>query len=907
MLKNVKKRLISIVATAAMLVSCMPVFTTAAEADYSHLLATPAVKPSAGGALKIIDKDGTKTLGDKNGNPIQLRGMSTHGLQWFPEILNDNAFNALSNDLGANVIRLAMYVGENGYDTDPATMKQRVIDGINFAIKNDMYVIVDWHVHMPGDPNASVYSGAMNFFKEISAMYPNAPHLIYEVANEPSSNAPGVTNDAEGWAAVKSYAEPIIKMLRDNGNQNLVIVGSPNWSQRPDLAADNPIDDSNTIYTVHFYSGTHAAAADSLNRQNVMSNARYALEHGVAVFASEWGTSEASGNNGPFLNEADSWLDFLNGNNISWCNWSLTNKNETSGSFTPFVMGKTNATSLDPGSDKVWASEELSVSGEYVRARIKGISYKPIDRTPKEIYNTVIWDFNNNTTQGFGVNSGSPVKDGITVTNENNALKLSGLTASKDTSAGGFWGNLRISADSWGGSVDLKGVEKLTMDVIASAPATVAIAAIPQAPSNGWWTNPAGAVQVTANDFKLQEDGRYKAVLTITKADAPGLEVIGTNADDSNMKNLVLFIGAQDIDVIYLDNIAVSGTRAVTEQPVVNAPLGTAALPSDFEDSTRQGWKWSGDSGVKTGLTIENVDGSKALSWEYSYPEVKPSDGWASAPRLDFWMDKLVLGDNKQVAFDLYMQPVRATKGAIDINLVCQPPSLGYWAQCPKTYKIQLDSLSSAEKTSEGLYHFAVKFDASSIPNLKADTELRNMVFVFADVDSDFAGRMYVDNVRFEKELTVSVGNINGGSITADPASALPGTTINLAVTPNKGFRLKEGSLKYNDGTKDVDINGTSFVMPSANVTITAEFERYAYVVNIGTFIGGTIKANLELAQLGDIIYLTKTADERYHMDPKSLKYYDGTRYVEIKGNHFTMPSADISITADFIKGSGKK
>ena len=38
----------------------------------------------------------------------------------------------------------------------------------------------------------------------------------------------------------------------------LIIVGSPNWSQRPDLAADDPIDDDNVIYSVHFYTGTQA-------------------------------------------------------------------------------------------------------------------------------------------------------------------------------------------------------------------------------------------------------------------------------------------------------------------------------------------------------------------------------------------------------------------------------------------------------------------------------------------------------------------------------------------------------------------------------------------------------------------------------------------------------------------------
>jgi endoglucanase len=106
--------------------------------------------------------------------------MSTRGLQWFPEILNDNAFNALSNDWGAYVVRVAMYVGENGYATDPTTMKQRFIDIINLAIKNDMYVIVDWHVHMSGDPNASRYLGAVNFFREISPLY-----LIFKLSLMP--------------------------------------------------------------------------------------------------------------------------------------------------------------------------------------------------------------------------------------------------------------------------------------------------------------------------------------------------------------------------------------------------------------------------------------------------------------------------------------------------------------------------------------------------------------------------------------------------------------------------------------------------------------------------------------------------------------------------------------------------
>jgi len=764
----------ALIMVLGLLTSLLPNFASAAEADYSSLLVGPGKRPSQAGALSLKVVNGQKTLVDKNGQPIQLRGMSTHGLQWFPGILNENAFSALSNDWGSNLIRLAMYVGEGGYASDPKVMKQRVIDGIELAKANDMYVIVDWHVHAPGDPNADVYKGALNFFKEISSLYPNDPHIIYELANEPSSNSndgPGLTNDAEGWAKVKSYAEPIIKMLRDNGNQNIVIVGSPNWSQRADLAADNPIDDPNTMYTVHFYSGSHPAASDSSNRENVMSNARYALEKGQAVFATEWGTSEANGNNGPYLEEADQWINFLNENNISWANWSLTNKNETSAAFTPFQLGKTEATDLDPGADQVWAPKELSLSGEYVRARIKGVSYEPIDRTK---YVKVLFDFND-STQGFGVNGDSPVKD-VTLKNVDGTLQISGLSASGDVTADNYWANVRLSADNWGESVDVLGAEELSMDVIVDEPTTVSVAAIPQGPSAGW-ANPTRAIQVKAEDFE-PFGNKYKAVLTISKEDAPSLATIAESPDNNKLENMILFVGAENTDVISLDNITVTGKEVEIE--VINDPEGAATLPSTFEDDTRQGWKWSGDSGVKTALTIEEANGSKALSWEFGYPEVKPADNWASAPRLDFWSEDVKRGDNEYVAFDLYLDPTRASEGGMSIHLVFQPESLGFWQQSSETFNIDLTALDSVEKTADGLYHYEAKIDVTNLENVKSDTALRNMLLIFADDDSDFAGRMFVDNVRFDKASGSETDEDDGETPTK------PGTDEDDGETPTK-------------------------------------------------------------------------------------------------------------------------
>lgn len=556
MFSNIKKRTLSIFVVVVMLMSLIPIASVEAETNYSHLIGNSNVKkPSVGGKLQILNKNGTSTLCDKNGDPIQLRGMSTHGLQWFPGIINNNAFAALSNDWDSNLIRLAMYVGEGGYSSNPS-IKQTVINGINFAIANDMYVIVDWHILNPGDPNAGVYSGAQSFFNEIATLYPNNNNIIYELCNEPNSENGGISNDATGWATVKSYATPIIKSLRNSGNNNLVIVGNPFWSQRPDLAADNPIDDSNTIYTVHFYSGTNPVSNVDTNRDNAMSNVRYALNHGVAVFASEWGTSLATGTTGPYLGKADAWLDFLNENNISWCNFSLTNKDEKASAFNI-------STSLDPGTDNVWSDSELTTSGQYVRARIKGIYYDtPVEPTPSTPtapidFSSGFWDFNDGTTQGFGVNADSPIT-ASTVENANNALKISGLNAngSTDLSEGNFWANVRLSADIWGESINVYGDTKLTIDVISPSPTNVSIAAIPQSSSHGW-ANPTRAIRLWTNNFVQQSDGTYKATLTISTEDSPNFKTIATDSSDSTVINILLFVGSNS-DNISLDNIKFS-------------------------------------------------------------------------------------------------------------------------------------------------------------------------------------------------------------------------------------------------------------------------------------------------------------------------------------------------------------
>ncbi len=150
---------------------------------------------------------------------------------------------------------------------------------------------------------------------------------------------------------------------------------------------------------------------------------------------------------------------------------------------------------------------------------------------------------------------------------------------------------------------------------------------------------------------------------------------------------------------------------------------------------------------------------------------------------------------------------------------------------------------------------------------------------------------------------TIGVGTLTGGSITADVSSAVAGTTVNLTITPNSGMQLKANSLKYNDGSSDYAISGTSFTLPAANVTISAEFESIpatTYTIGVGTLTGGSITTNVSSAVAGTTVNLTITPNSGMQLKANSLKYNDGSSDYAISGTSFTLPAANVTISAEF-------
>ena len=280
-------------------------------------------------------------LCDAANNPVALKGISTAGLQWFPQYVNEETFAFLKEATGMNVIRLAMYTAEGGYchkDANGKLEMEALIDkGVKAATELDLYVVIDWHILSDNNPN-NYKEESKAFFDKMSKQYAGYDNVIYEICNEP--------NGSTSWEDIKQYANEVIPVIRNNDTDAIVLVGTPTWSQDIDKAMRSPLEYENIMYTLHFYASTH--------KEYLRNRLKTALDAGIPVFISEFGVSEASGDGEINKYEAEQWLSLMESYGLSYCIWNLSNKNESSS----IVMAGCNKTAG-------WSYDEWSVSGKW--------------------------------------------------------------------------------------------------------------------------------------------------------------------------------------------------------------------------------------------------------------------------------------------------------------------------------------------------------------------------------------------------------------------------------------------------------------------------------------------------------------------------------------------------------------
>ncbi|MBO4873153.1 MAG: cellulase family glycosylhydrolase [Lachnospiraceae bacterium] len=299
-------------------------------------------RPSNSGRLQV--KNGK--LCSAQGDPVMLRGVSTNGLITSESFLNEDLFRELAEEDGVNLIRLAMYtygVGIVGYCTkgDKERHKKDIETGVELAKKNNMYVLIDWHILSDGDPNTYLEE-AKRFFAEAAEKYASYENVLYEICNEPN----GVD-----WQTVRRYAEEIIPLIREKAPDAVIIVGNPDWSKDLYSVAADPLAYDNILYSLHFYAATHGQPYRDMTETVSRS--------GLPVFVTEYGITAASGGLPRDTESADVWIDLLERENISYCMWSFAKVAEACSAIRPTVPKYSGFTEEDYTPTGLWLLETL--------------------------------------------------------------------------------------------------------------------------------------------------------------------------------------------------------------------------------------------------------------------------------------------------------------------------------------------------------------------------------------------------------------------------------------------------------------------------------------------------------------------------------------------------------------------
>ena len=288
------------------------------------------------GQLKVI---GTQLV-DTHDEPVVLRGLSFGWHSFHPRFYNKKVVKWVKKDFKCNVVRAAMgiEVGDLNYKKDSVFAIQKIEAVVDAAIQEDIYVIIDWHSHNVNLEEAKI------FFAKMAKEYGKYPNVIYEIFNEP---------DHETWPEVKAYAIEVIKVIRANDPDNIILVGSPRWDQDVHLPAADPIlGYDNLMYTMHFYAGTH--------EKWLRDRTDEAIEKGLPIFVSESAGMEATGD-GPLNYVAwEEYMEWMESKKISWITWSISDKDETCS-----ILNKS------AKSNGKWKDKDLKESGKKVRELLR--------------------------------------------------------------------------------------------------------------------------------------------------------------------------------------------------------------------------------------------------------------------------------------------------------------------------------------------------------------------------------------------------------------------------------------------------------------------------------------------------------------------------------------------------------
>ena len=189
---------------------------------------------------------------DEDGRVVVLKGVMIPD----PAVLKDrglfdrNLFTGIQATR-SNVIRIPVHPDNWVEDAD---YLWRYLDPIvRWAGELNMYVVIDWHYigniatgagkQMP-DIDTSPKDLTVEFWQLTASYFHNAPNVIFEVFNEPESI------EAEAW---QRNAAEIVQLVREQGANQVIIVGGIDFGRDLSWVIEDPIQGENIAYASHIY------------------------------------------------------------------------------------------------------------------------------------------------------------------------------------------------------------------------------------------------------------------------------------------------------------------------------------------------------------------------------------------------------------------------------------------------------------------------------------------------------------------------------------------------------------------------------------------------------------------------------------------------------------------------------
>ncbi len=228
------------------------------------------------------------------GKPVVLRGVALGdpilGRQGRP--LSD--FTVLARDWHANVVRLGIH--PSVWKTQPHDqVLTRLEKDVHAALKEGMFVIIDWHVIGWPDgyyeaghgDNADMYDSnfalAKDFWSATAARFGADGRVLFELWNEPVFQKNEYAADVgQKWPQFKPFMKELTDIVRKK-SKNVVIVTSNRWAHYLKGIRQDLLKGENIAYAWHIYAG-HAR-----NNEKAWADALDDLQTVAPVLVTEWG------------------------------------------------------------------------------------------------------------------------------------------------------------------------------------------------------------------------------------------------------------------------------------------------------------------------------------------------------------------------------------------------------------------------------------------------------------------------------------------------------------------------------------------------------------------------------------------------------------------------------------------